>query len=194
MTGILAERKLVSVGKSVTDGAMLVNTLSGKTVFEDNARSFSQCKRINLWRNILFPVPLAGRMQAVGCRLTVMRKRCDRKLREARMISIFKRQYRKENGKQAYSHKIWIHNSSVKVTKNNSHITLSYSDYELIRMSRKTDSLFTRDKQPNGLPTLALVAQSTCTTNDEINGSLLYEYHVFSRLPGLWVSCFPGTL
>ena len=122
----------MSVGKSVTNGAMLVNTLPGETAFEDNARSFSHCKSINPWRNKLFPVPLVGRMRAVGCRLPVMRKRCDRKLREARMISISKRQYRKENGIQANSHKIWIHNSSVKVTKNNSHITPNYNDYERI--------------------------------------------------------------
>jgi hypothetical protein len=82
---------------------------------------------------------LAGRMRAAGCRLRVMRKIRDTKLLEARVISILKKIY-KGNGKQANSNRIRIHNSSVKMTKNNSHITPRYSDYELIRLSCKADS------------------------------------------------------
>jgi hypothetical protein len=109
---------------------------------------------------------LEGRMRAVGCRLPVMSKVCDTKLQEARMISSFKRQYRKGNGKHANSHKIRIHNSSVKVTKNNSHITLRYSDYGVIRLSCKADlnSSLATNRQTDYRHWLLL--QSTCTTND----------------------------
>jgi len=148
MTGILAERKMVSVAKSVTDSAMPMNTLPGKNAFKDNARSFSHCKRINRWRNIRFPLALAGRMRTVGCRLPVMSKIRDTKLLEARMISIFKRQHRKGNGKQANSHsqfqcqrdqkqfahytalqRLWTHPSELQGRLNSSLATNSQTDY-----------------------------------------------------------------
>jgi hypothetical protein len=107
-------------------------------------------------------------MGAVGCRLPVMSKICDAKLLEAGMISIFKRQHRKGNGRQAKSHKIRIHNSSVAVTKSNSHITLRYSDYELTRLSCKanSNSSLVTNSQTDYRDWLLL--QSNCTTNDEI--------------------------
>jgi hypothetical protein len=62
----------MSVGKSVTNRAMLVYRLPGENAFEHNAKSSSHRRRINRWRNIS-PLAVVGRMRAAGWQLSWVR-------------------------------------------------------------------------------------------------------------------------